>query len=251
MPPRAPLPHLVVRAHAPARVRIVLAAIAVLWAFSLVVVWQLGSESSAPGFGSLRVQQAKDSAELGRAASELDALKDRLAVLERSEQVSRAANESLQETLRQRESEIASLRADIAFFERLVGGGAPRRPLSINAFAVRPIGRSGGYAYELTLTQNLKKAAVTTGTVDLAVDGVRGGALRTLSLKDLTQADTAAAIPFSFKYFQRLDGNFVLPDGFTPNRIRLVVKSASGEQAARSIAWSDAIASGESHHVRQ
>lgn len=251
MTPRAPLPQLVVRAHDPGRVRLVFLALALLWIFSLVVVWRLGSEASAPGFGDLRVQQEKSTVELGRAASELDALKDRIVVLERSEQMSRTANESLQETLRQREGEIASLRADIAFFERLVGGGAPRQPLAINAFALRPIGDSRGYAYTLTLTQNLKKAAVTSGGVEIAIDGVDGGVLRTLTLPELTQRRQNVPIPFSFKYFQRLEGNFILPDKFTPNRVRLVVKSSSGEQAQRSIGWTEALANGEKDDVRQ
>jgi hypothetical protein len=223
--PRPPLPQLVVRPHDPARSRLVFVAIALLWAFSLVVVWRLGSESSAPGFGDLRVQQAKRTEELGRATTEL-------------------------ETLRQRESEISSLRADIAFFERLVGGGAPRQPLAINAFAVRPIGDSGGYAWQLTLTQNLKKAAVTSGGVDISIDGVLDGKLKTLALADLLQARNATSVPFSFKYFQRLEGNFMLPDKFTPNRVRLVVKSSAGEQAQRSIAWVEALASGEKNDVR-
>jgi hypothetical protein len=251
MSPRAPLPQLVVRTHDPGRVRIAFALIALLWAFSLVVVWRLGAESSAPGYGDLRVLQQHSSAELDRTTGELDALKDRVVVLERSEQVSRAANESLQETLRQREGEIASLRADIAFFERLVGGGAPRQPLAINAFALRPIGDSRGYAYELTLTQNLKKAAVTSGGVDIAVDGVQRGVLRSLTLGDLTQRRQTVPIPFSFKYFQRLEGNLILPDKFTPNRIRLVVKSSTGEQATKSVAWSEALANGEKNDVRQ
>ncbi len=250
LPSRPPLPQLVVRPHDPGKMRIVFSLIALLWVLSLVVVWRLGSESSAPGFGDLRLAQERSTVELGRAASELDALKDRIAVLERSEQVSRTANESLQETLRQRESEIASLRADIAFFERLVGGGAPRQPLAINAFSVRPIGDSRGHAYALTLTQNLKKAAVTSGGVELAIEGVEDGQLRTLTLADLTP-EGAASVPFSFKYFQRLDGNFVLPDKFTPNRVRLVVKSSSGEQAQRSIGWTEALAIGEKDDVRQ
>ena len=79
--PRPPLPQLVVRPHDPARSRLAFVAIALLWAFSLVVVWRLGSESSAPGFGDLRLQQAKRTEELGRATTELEALKDRVGVL--------------------------------------------------------------------------------------------------------------------------------------------------------------------------
>lgn len=251
MAPRPPLPQLVVRSHDPSRTRVVLAIIALLWALSLVVVWRLGSEASAPGFGDLRDRQRRDARALEQATRELDAAKDRLAVLERAEQVSRTANDSLQDTLRQRESEIANLRADIAFFERLVGGGAPRQPLAINAFEVRPIGDSRGYAWALTLTQNLKKSAVTTGTAEILVDGIQNRALRTLTLADLAQSRTATSVPFSFKYFQRLEGNFVLPERFTPNRIRLVVKSASGEQAQKAVAWGEALALGEDGDVRQ
>ena len=251
MAPRPPLPQLVVRPHDPSRARIVLAVIALLWVLSLVAVWRLGSEASAPGFGDLRERQRRDAKALEDTTRELDEAKDRLAVLERSEQVSRAANESLQETLRQRESEISNLRSDIAFFERLVGGGAPRQPLAINAFEVRRIGDSRGYAWSLTLTQNLKKGAVTTGTAEILVDGIQSKALRTLTLADLVQSRSATPVPFSFKYFQRLEGNFVLPEGFTPNRIRLVVKSASGEQAQKAVAWGAALANGENGDVRQ
>ena len=80
--PRPPLPQLVVRPHDPARSRLLFVAIALLWAFSLVVVWQLGSESSAPGFGDLRLKEAKSTEELGRASAELETLKDRVVVLE-------------------------------------------------------------------------------------------------------------------------------------------------------------------------
>jgi len=188
-------------------------------------------------------------AEFETASTELATSKDRLAILERSDQMSRTASESLQQTLREREEEIVALRTDLAFYQRLVGGRAPRQGLAVQSFALKPIGKSGAYAFRATLTQNLKKAAISAGTVELSVAGVAGKRLATLGWKDLAQDAGQQPLVFSFKYFEQLEGSLMLPEGFTPNRVQLVVKSRSGEQARQSFAWEDAIASGEKDDV--
>jgi hypothetical protein len=247
---RSRVPQLVVRPHDPNRARIMLVGMAIVWIVSLVAAWTLGSDHAAPGFGLLRGDIAELRKELLTATKELSETKDKLALVERSEQVSRTANESLQQTLREREDEIAGLRADLAFFQRLVGGGsAARRPLAVHSFAMRPVGQTRGYTYRLTLTQNLKKAAVSEGTVDLSVEGVRGQQVVTLPLAQLGAGQ--ATLPFSFKYFQRLEGTVILPDGFTPDRVKLVVKSKGGEQDLRTFAWQEALSNGENADVWQ
>ena len=56
-------------------------------------------------------------------------------MLERSEQVAKAAVGDLQQTLRDREEEIESLRSDLAFYGRLVGGGK-REGLAVHVLKV-------------------------------------------------------------------------------------------------------------------
>jgi hypothetical protein len=247
---RPKVPQLVVRPHDPNRARIMLVGVAVIWIVSLIAAWQLGSDHAAPGFGLLRGDIAALRRELLDAQRELSDARDKLAMLERSEQVSRTASESLQGTLREREEEIAGLRADLAFFQRLVGGRDARQALAVHSFALRPIGTTGGYTFRLTLTQNLKKAAVSDGTVELSVEGVQDKQLKTLPLSAIADEGNRA-LAFSFKYFQRLEGSVILPDGFTPNRVKLVVKSRGGEQDERAFAWSEALANGENVDVWQ
>src|SRR5262245_35474206 len=51
--------------------------------------------------------------------AEVDGLQQRVTTLSRSDQISREANRDLQGTLAERDEEIAGLRADVAFYERL------------------------------------------------------------------------------------------------------------------------------------
>ena len=57
------------------------------------------------------------------------------------------------------------------------------------------------------------------------MEGSQGGALRTLEWTDLVQKPDAAALPFSFKYFQQIEGSIALPPDFIPHRVRVNVRS--------------------------
>jgi hypothetical protein len=242
---------MVVRPHDPARGRAFRIALALAWLASLALAWYFGGQQAAPAFGLTRDALTQVEASSAHLNTELDAARDQVSRLGRSEQVSRTAADSLQQTLREREDEVASLRADLAFYQRLVGGSAPRQGLTVHEFVLRPIADSGGYAFDLTLLQNMKQGAVTKGHATLSVEGVRDGKLATLAWADLRQDPQALSVPFGFKYFQRLEGSFVLPPGFAPNRVRIVVKSDGGEATERAIEWREALAAAEEGDVRQ
>ncbi|MBI2397233.1 MAG: hypothetical protein HYV17_05510 [Xanthomonadales bacterium] len=240
---------LIVQAHDPARTRRLWIALALAWAVSIVAVWLIASYRAAPGL--LEMQQR-----LGRAEATRDTLRDeieqtklKLSISERSDQVSRSANEALQQSLTSREAEIASLRADIAFYQRLMGGKTPRQGLTVQQLALRRIGKGGGHELRATLTQNLRKGEVTEGSAQIRIEGMQEQMLRTLAWADVAQRKPEADPQFSFKYFQELDVSFVLPDGFIPNRVVLVVKSAQGDQLERSFPWDQALATGADEHV--
>ena len=98
-------------------------------------------------------------------------------------------------------------------------------------------------------TQNLRKGETTSGSASIRVEGVHEGELRALAWEALAQRKPEQAPAFSFKYFQELDVSFVLPEGFTPNRVVLVVKSAQGDQFERSFPWDQTLATGADEHV--
>ncbi len=233
----APEPRFVIVPHRP-RTRALLVAAAIVWALSLFAAWQLSRQRAAPAMDRLITDQAALRQERNALREELAGARRDLAMARRAEQVVRGANQELQGTLREREEEIAALRADVGFYERLVGGSAQRQGLSVHSLELHA-DEGGSYRYTVTLTQSLKKGRLTRGEVSLALEGVQGGRLTTLAWGDLRQDAGAAPLPFEFRYFQQVEGSIMLPADFTPQRIRVVVR-ADGQQSERVFPWHDA-----------
>lgn len=159
------------------------------------------------------------------------------AVLQRAEQVNREALTQLQATLGEREEEVAALRADVAFYERLVGGSAKRQGLAVHSALFEP-GTAGDLRYEITLTQNLKKSGLTEGEMSFSIEGVSDGALKVLGWGALNPQRNGALRPFSFRYFQQLSGSVILPEGFEPQRVRVRLRR-EGADVEQTIPWED------------
>lgn len=172
---------------------------------------------------------------------EVDQLEQRVTTLSRSDQISRDANRDLQGTLAERDEEIAGLRADVAFYERLVGATAQRRGLNVHELRLQP---QAGQAWHFTatLTQNLNRGAVNAGDLRLLVEGTQDGRLKRLAWSDLRQQPDAAGVPYSFKYFQQIEGDLVLPAGFEPVRVIVQLKPGNGPMVEQSFTWAAATA---------
>ncbi len=172
------------------------------------------------------------------AAGRTEQLRQRVATLTRSDQISRDANRDLQGALADRDEEIAGLRADVAFYERLVGATAQRRGLSVHALRLQPQTVPPGTS-PTTLTQNLNRGAVSDGTLTLAVEGTRDGKLQKLAWGDLRQQPSAPGVAYSFKYFQQVEGDVFLPAGMTPVKVTVRLQPRSGAAIEQSFTWAE------------
>ena len=214
-----------------------------IWLVSLVVVAAATAAIVSYGFES--TSRSKSLA----ADKDTETLRTRVATLERSEQVAKAAVGDLQQTLRDREEEIESLRSDLAFYGRLVGGGK-REGLAVHVLKVSRVGSSQAWNFVTTLTQNFKRGQDTKGRVTLSVEGVQNGKLTTLDWAALTQGQAASGIEYGFKYFQQVNGTIMLPGGFQANRVRVRADGDAGH-IEQDFAWNDAIKGEEGDDVRQ
>ena len=163
-----------------------LIALVVAWLCSLVAVWALATWRAAPGLGDARGQLRNSERIAAQQKRQLDEANQRLVTLSRSDQISRAANSELQSSLAERDEEIAALRADVAFYERLVGATAQRKGLNVHSIEFAPT-EAGSWNYRAVLTQNLNRGAISQGQLRFSVEGVRAGKLATVSWDDLHQ----------------------------------------------------------------
>ena len=175
-------------------------------------------------------------------AQQIEGLQQKVATLSRSDQISRDANRDVQGTLAERDEEIAALRADVAFYERFVGATGQRRGLTVHELQLQPQSDTAWH-FTATLTQNLNRGAVSSGRAVLSVEGMQAGKLRRLDWAALRQQPAAPGVEYSFKYFQQIEGDVVLPPGFTPLRVRVRLSPQGGAPVEQSFAWADALKS--------
>ena len=229
-----PPPALVIRPHDEGPRWRAWATIALFWLASIIVAvavtWVLRENVPADGVAQLK-----------RALEQTAALQQRVAVLERAQQVSNTANADLQRQIGERQEEIAGLRADLAFYSSLTRADAKREGLSVQSLSLAAVRENPRlFNFSVTLTQNLKPGQVTAGQVKLSVSGTRAGKLERIDWTDLAADADAKGVGFAFKYFQQIKGTLLLPEGFAPNGVRVEADAgAEFGRSSRDFAWGD------------
>ena len=202
----------------------------------------------APGAGDVRTRLAGTQRQVRAQVAEIEQLRQRVATLSRSDQISRDANRDLQGSLAERDEEVAGLRADVAFYERLVGATAQRRGLTVHSLNLQrqaaPARGVAAWHFTGTLTQNLNRGAISAGRLTLLVEGTRDGRLQKLGWEDLRQQPGAPGVGYSFKYFEQVEGDVFLPGGVTPVRVTVRLVPQSGAPVEQSFTWADATRDG-------
>ncbi len=217
-----------------------------VWCVSLVVVG-LGVYL-ATDRGPLASPDHTENRQLQR---ENATLHQQVATLTRSLQVSQVAAQSLQDTLADREEKIDGLRADLAFYSHLIGGGAQHHGLRVQAVHLSRVKQSDAWNITVTLTHNAKRDSEVKGTLRVAVEGILKGKLTRLSWSQLSGHADKNGLDFGFRYFQQVHGTFLLPAGFTPNRLRIQADPARGQSVTLNVDWSDALKPVEDDNVQQ
>jgi hypothetical protein len=215
--------------------------LALAWGVSLIAVFAWAQHRAAPQLGAVERAHDRISGEWQRGRAELEALRQQVATLERSDQISRVANRQLQGTLAERERSIATLRADLAMYERTAGSG-PRVGLQVQSASFRQEA-AGSWRYRIVLAQARRERENNVGRLQFAIEGVRDGRIATVGWNELHQAQAAPAQGYAFRYFQQLAGSVMLPEGFIPQRVRVRLHGED-ESREQTLAWNRVAATG-------
>jgi len=85
----------------------------------------------------------------------------------------------------------------------------------------------------------MKHDRKVSGDVNLIIVGDENGVETTYAFEQLVPQEADKAWAYSFRYFQDFDRQLVLPDGFTPERITVEVRSRTRSISSieESFAW--------------
>jgi hypothetical protein len=205
----------------------------------LFATWQIATRHVPPGMDRLQSEIDFLGGEVESLKNRADSLRARNTVLEREVAVLRDANEMLREAESERNAQLARQQSELDFFRRLAGAGGAQTGLDIYHVELAATGSPGVWRFTLTLTQNIRRAAIVDGQVRIEIEGTDGDRPLRLDWSGIG-GEKAPGPAFRFKYFQQLDGYLTLPDGFLPDRLLLTLE-AEGDQdpVERQYEWSE------------
>ena len=162
------------------------------------------------------------SAQLTDLRQENEALKRQIAILDRSSAVDQQTGAELQETLTALRQRVAQLEEDVLFYRQVVEEEAEETGLVIGQLDIDATRSPDRYRYKLVMRQqDADGDTYLTGHVNFNLVGQLQDQQVILPLRDLSEFEDELDIRLRFKYFQNIEGELALPEGFQPDRIQI------------------------------
>ena len=170
---------------------------------------------------------------------EISVLREQVALLETHREIDREAYREVEASLTELQAKIQEQRDAIAFYRGIVSPADGNKGLRVQDLKLTRGKNEREYNIRLVLVQELKHDRKVSGNVNLSIEGDLDGVEKTFSYAELLPEDADTAWAFSFRYFQDFNRQVVLPDGFTPQRVKVEVESRTRSISSieESFAW--------------
>jgi len=216
-------------------------AVAVLLAVGLFLAGLWGG--AAGNFGLYR-NAAEENRELRtrlvRQARQLEELRQWRETDKTRREVDAAALELVRGELASHQETIAELERGIRFYKSLMSPAELAEGLNIRSVEVTPLDEPGRHLFRVLVQQSARKHRLMTGTLSVYLVGESEGGEVEYNLAELSEDVPNTDIRLRFKYFQAIDGELALPDGFVPQLVRVSASSIEPRRAevSEEFPWS-------------
>jgi len=208
----------------------------------LAIVWlayELGQRRA--GYNSRAAQQSRVEVEneLEAYQDENHKLREKIALLETNVKIDSEAYRRVDNELAGLQAQILKQQEDLAFYRGIVAD--QETGVRIQDLELFSGENELSYSMHLVLAQAIGTDQRVSGFVELQVDGTRDGESLSLSLADMGRPSGGKRrLDFSFRYFQNLETDLILPEGFAPARVsvKLTPQGNSAKPVEKSFDWS-------------
>ncbi len=187
----------------------------------------------------IRAQRDQLLVDLAAANNERQDRQRQVAQLQIDSNVDQQATNKVRESMAEMREEISELKSEISFYKGLMAPKDLEKGVSIRSLDLLATTSPRKYQFKMVLQQFANEHRLVMGNVNVSVVGKQAGRDLTLSLSDLSENVAAKNIKYRFKYFQNIEGDVVLPVGYEPTRIDVVVRG-SGKKPVyleKKFAW--------------
>jgi hypothetical protein len=179
------------------------------------VIFQFGVERGMSTRVEVIEQRDDLALKLRTSIDVVESLRQQVADLSIAGAIDTRANEEVQQTIEGLQTEIAELSEEISFYKSVMLPNVEAKGLRIERLRLRNSAEPNRFKYNLLLTQVVDKHEYIQGDVKINLLGMG-------EVGD----EKSQIIRFRFRYFQNIDGELEVPEGFQPSEVMVVAESA-------------------------
>lgn len=154
-------------------------------------------------------------------------------------EVDKQAVEDVRAAVREHKETIARLNEEISFYKGLMAPTERERGLGIRSWEVYPTSDPTRYQFKLVMQQLAVNHRVLSGAVTVTLVGRQAGEERSYTLDIISEEVEQKDIRLRFKYFQYIDGELQLPEGFVVDRVDIIARASQPKvvQVEKHYGW--------------
>jgi hypothetical protein len=203
-----------------------LLAVLILLGF-VVAAFYVGERAAYSGMGLNPELYRAMKTQLPELQAQLVVAEARLEVQSTQNQMGQQALEMVRRDLADQKEQIASLEEGLQFYRSLMAPGEIAQGLSLRPLELVALDNPGYYSYRIVAQQEARKHSQLKGELSVEVIGVLAGQQVSYSLAELSSDIEGSEIALRFRYFQSIDGELSLPEGFEPRSVSLVATATA------------------------
>ena len=194
-------------------------------------------------FGTYRAGQfaALSRVEKAQASRQSEECRQQTVNLSKGAEIDAAVLAQTRTEVAQGRARVARLEQDVTLYRSLVEGSVRTAGVSVHSLDIArlPDGEPQRYRYRMTLIQRAQRQVEVQGFASITVSGTRDGKAISIGLREFGERQSGNRVAVRFVYFQTLEGDFFLPEGFQPLQVRVQVEIRKGkpQQAERTFDW--------------
>ena len=195
-----------------------------------VVWWLVQNSYRITGFDieEVRHQIATLTAENTSMKRDLETARTTLADRDRQLQIEKAAQSELARSVAQLQDENAALKEDLGFLRNIMSSGTTPEGLGISNLKIEREGKPNQFRYRMLLTQGGQRKQDFKGRIQILARIVKDGAASTVTFPEASAGENAGA--FEFRFYQKVEGRFAIPEGATLKGAEVRVLALPGGQ---------------------
>jgi len=185
----------------------------------------------------LAIENNQLTAELLAAQDAADKQRQEVMTLQVGSNIDKAAAKEVRHAMEELQSQITELQGEIGFYRSLMDPGKKHSGVDVGKVELFATAETGRVRFQFVVQQVAANHKLVTGTLKVNLLGREAGADKSIALKDVSEQISDERIKLKFKYFQNIEGEIILPEGFQPEWLEWELDSSVSGKSKNKLAW--------------